>query len=155
MWDPVSGKSRGFGFVAFRDKTDAEQAIATMNGEWLGSRAIRCNWATQKGKYKQIPTLDPLFNFSLLHLGQTATPAPQPGQQLPYEVVIHQTPAYVTSIYVGNLPPNVNRKLCDTTYLIDNDLTILSKQKLNWFNLSKDLDMFKKLNSKLIVGLLL
>jgi RNA recognition motif-containing protein len=49
MWDPVSGKSRGFGFVAFRDKTDAEQAIATMNGEWLGSRAIRCNWATQKG----------------------------------------------------------------------------------------------------------
>lgn len=52
MWDPVSGKSRGFGFVAFRDKTDAEQAIATMNGEWLGSRAIRCNWATQKGKYK-------------------------------------------------------------------------------------------------------
>ncbi|CAO3647727.1 unnamed protein product [Mucor hiemalis] len=89
MWDPVSGKSRGFGFVAFRDKTDAEQAIATMNGEWLGSRAIRCNWATQKG--------------------QTATPAPQPGQQLPYEVVIHQTPAYVTSIYVGNLPPNINQ----------------------------------------------
>ncbi|KAI7874616.1 uncharacterized protein EV154DRAFT_569687 [Mucor mucedo] len=89
MWDPVSGKSRGFGFVAFRDKTDAEQAIATMNGEWLGSRAIRCNWATQKG--------------------QTATPAPQPGQQLPYEVVIHQTPAYVTSIYIGNLPPNVSQ----------------------------------------------
>jgi nucleolysin TIA-1/TIAR len=93
MWDPVSGKSRGFGFVAFRDKTDAENAIATMNGEWLGSRAIRCNWATQKG--------------------QTATPAPQPGQQLPYEVVIHQTPAYVTSIYVGNLPPSITRKsLC-------------------------------------------
>ncbi|KAI9270114.1 hypothetical protein EDC94DRAFT_598160 [Helicostylum pulchrum] len=89
MWDPVSGKSRGFGFVAFRDKTDAEQAIATMNGEWLGTRAIRCNWATQKG--------------------QTATPAPQPGQQLPYEVVIHQTPAYVTSIYIGNLPPNVSQ----------------------------------------------
>ncbi|KAI8349227.1 hypothetical protein EDC96DRAFT_448603 [Choanephora cucurbitarum] len=89
MWDPVSGKSRGFGFVAFREKAHAEQAIATMNGEWLGSRAIRCNWATQKG--------------------QTATPAPQPGQQLPYEVVIHQTPAYVTSIYVGNLPINVTQ----------------------------------------------
>ncbi|KAI8338188.1 hypothetical protein BC941DRAFT_374884 [Chlamydoabsidia padenii] len=85
MWDPVSGKSRGFGFAAFRDKTDAEQAIATMNGEWLGNRAIRCNWATQKG--------------------QTATPPPQPGQQLPYEVVVHQTPAYVTSVYVGNLTP--------------------------------------------------
>jgi hypothetical protein len=32
----------------FRDKTDAEQAIATMNGKWLGSRAIRVNWANQK-----------------------------------------------------------------------------------------------------------
>lgn len=50
MWDVNSGKSRGYGFVAFRDKTDAEQAIATMNGEWLGSRAIRCNWANQKGQ---------------------------------------------------------------------------------------------------------
>ncbi|CAO3626573.1 unnamed protein product [Cunninghamella blakesleeana] len=89
MWDPVSGKSRGFGFAAFRDKTDAEQAIATMNGEWLGSRAIRCNWATQKG--------------------QTATPPPQPGQQLPYEIAVHQTPAYVTSVYVGNLPPETNQ----------------------------------------------
>jgi len=29
-------------------KTDAKQAIATMNGEWLGSRAIRVNWANQK-----------------------------------------------------------------------------------------------------------
>ncbi|PHZ14886.1 uncharacterized protein RHIMIDRAFT_249799 [Rhizopus microsporus ATCC 52813] len=89
MWDPVSGKSRGFGFVAFRDKTDAEQAIATMNGEWLGTRPIRCNWATQKG--------------------QMAMPAPQPGQQLPYEIVVQQTPAYVTSIYVGNIPVSITQ----------------------------------------------
>ncbi|KAG1052643.1 hypothetical protein G6F46_001373 [Rhizopus delemar] len=89
MWDPMSGKSRGFGFVAFRDKADAEKAIATMNGEWLGSRPVRCNWATQKG--------------------QTAMPVPQPGQQLPYEIVVQQTPAYVTSIYVGNIPPHVSQ----------------------------------------------
>ncbi|KAI8061441.1 hypothetical protein BC940DRAFT_310344 [Gongronella butleri] len=89
MWDGNSGKSRGYGFVAFREKPDAEQAIATMNGEWIGSRAIRCNWATQKG--------------------QTATPPPQPGQQLPYEVAVHQTPAYVTSVYVGNLAPEVTQ----------------------------------------------
>jgi len=48
MWDMNSGKSRGYGFLAFRDRTDGEQAIATMNGEWLGSRAIRVNWANQK-----------------------------------------------------------------------------------------------------------
>ncbi|KAI9243401.1 hypothetical protein BDA99DRAFT_530510 [Phascolomyces articulosus] len=86
MWDAASGNSRGYGFVAFRDKTDAEQAIATMNGEWLGSRMIRCNWATQKG--------------------QMATPPAQPGQQLPYEIVINQTPSSVTNVYVGNLPPD-------------------------------------------------
>ena len=55
MWDVSSGKSRGYGFVAFRERTDAEQAIATMNGEWLGSRAIRVNWANQKGNGNQNP----------------------------------------------------------------------------------------------------
>jgi nucleolysin TIA-1/TIAR len=53
MWDMNSGKSRGYGFLAFRDKTDAEQAIAAMNGEWLGSRAIRVNWANQKNQVRR------------------------------------------------------------------------------------------------------
>ena len=48
MWDVATGKSRGYGFLAFRDKPDADQAIAAMNGEWLGSRAIRVNWANQR-----------------------------------------------------------------------------------------------------------
>lgn len=107
MWDTASGKSRGFGFVAFRDKTDAEQAIATMNGEWLGSRPIRCNWATQKGMERSLFCYiddGSLILFNSMS-GQTATPPPQPGQQLPYQIVIQQTPNYVTSVYVGNLPP--------------------------------------------------
>jgi nucleolysin TIA-1/TIAR len=48
MFDAITGRTRGFGFVAFSRKEDAEQAIAKMNGEWLGSRAIRVNWANQK-----------------------------------------------------------------------------------------------------------
>lgn len=47
-WDPDTGKSRGFGFLSFRDKTDAEQAIASMNGEWLGSKVVRVNWASSR-----------------------------------------------------------------------------------------------------------
>ncbi|CAG8734949.1 38700_t:CDS:10 [Gigaspora margarita] len=91
MWDVNSGKSRGYGFVAFRDKTDAEQAIATMNGEWLGSRAIRCNWANQKGQPGPGSTSD--------RQGSTQTPA------LSYEIVVAQTPHYNSTVYVGNLPP--------------------------------------------------
>ena len=48
MWDTISGKSRDYAFVAFVHKTDAEQAIATMNGKRLGSREIRVNWANQE-----------------------------------------------------------------------------------------------------------
>ncbi|XP_055951232.1 nucleolysin TIAR-like isoform X3 [Argiope bruennichi] len=46
--DPQTLKSKGYGFVSFVKKVEAENAIATMNGQWLGSRAIRTNWATRK-----------------------------------------------------------------------------------------------------------
>jgi nucleolysin TIA-1/TIAR len=102
MWDMNSGKSRGYGFLAFRDKTDAEQAIATMNGEWLGSRAIRVNWANQKtqGGPPTSSTGSPMSS------GGTA-PAPMNflGGPLSYETVVQQTPAYNTTVYVGNLVP--------------------------------------------------
>lgn len=98
MKDTMSGNSRGFGFVAFREKAEADQAIASMNGEMLGSRVIRVNWATQKG--------------------QNDAPPPRPGQQLPYETVVQQTPNYVTSVYVGNLPPNTSGKVVNCTLCI-------------------------------------
>lgn len=41
---------------------EAESAIGNMNGQWLGGRSIRTNWATRKppapkseGKYLRIP----------------------------------------------------------------------------------------------------
>lgn len=51
---------------------EAESAIAAMNGQWLGSRSIRTNWATRKppapkndGKF--FSTTFSLFHF--MHLG--------------------------------------------------------------------------------------
>jgi len=83
MWDQNTGRSRGYGFVAFRQKEDAERSITEMNGEWLGSRAIRCNWANQK-------------------LGGTQTSV--------YEPPPPDTPASATNttVYIGNLTPDVN-----------------------------------------------
>lgn len=112
MWDMNSGKSRGYGFLAFRDKTDAEQAIATMNGEWLGSRAIRVNWANQKTQGAQGG------GGGGGGVGGGAVVAPRPaatgsapapinfqGGPLTYEGVVQQTPGYNTTVYVGNLVP--------------------------------------------------
>jgi len=102
MWDMNSGKSRGYGFLAFRDKTDAEQAIATMNGEWLGSRAIRVNWANQKTQGA------PPTSSAGSPMGSSGTaPAPMNflGGPLSYETVVQQTPAYNSTVYVGNLVP--------------------------------------------------
>jgi len=46
--DMVTSKSKGYGFVSFVRKKDATTAIEQMNGQWLGSRSIRTNWATRK-----------------------------------------------------------------------------------------------------------
>ncbi|KAJ1921956.1 E3 ubiquitin-protein ligase pub1 [Mycoemilia scoparia] len=90
MWDVNSGKSRGYGFVAFRERGDAENAIGVMNGEWLGNRAIRVNWANQKN-----PASRP----------QGKTPV-----SLSYEAVLTQTSEFNTTVYVGNLSPNTTQE---------------------------------------------
>jgi len=46
--DPATNKSKGYGFVSFVEKHCAQTSIEQMNGQWLGSRSIRTNWATRK-----------------------------------------------------------------------------------------------------------
>lgn len=46
--DPQTLKSKGYAFVSFVKKAEAETAIQSMNGQWLGSRSIRTNWSTRK-----------------------------------------------------------------------------------------------------------
>merc|ERR1719285_842701 len=46
--DPATNKSKGYGFVSFVEKACAQTSIEQMNGQWLGSRSIRTNWATRK-----------------------------------------------------------------------------------------------------------
>jgi len=104
MWDMKTGRSRGYGFVAFRDRGDAEKALSSMDGEWLGSRAIRCNWANQKGQ--------PSFaqQQAMVSMGMTPTTPfghhsfPTQGAQS-YEMVVQQTPQWQNTVYVGNLTP--------------------------------------------------
>ncbi|EMC98207.1 hypothetical protein BAUCODRAFT_416441 [Baudoinia panamericana UAMH 10762] len=104
MWDMKTGRSRGYGFVSFRDRGDAEKALSSMDGEWLGSRAIRCNWANQKGQpsYSQAQ--------AMVQMGMTPTTPyghhtfPTQGAQS-FEMIVQQTPQWQTTCYVGNLTP--------------------------------------------------
>ncbi|KAL3285697.1 hypothetical protein HHI36_000228 [Cryptolaemus montrouzieri] len=71
--DPQTLKSKGYAFVSFVKKAEAENAIQAMNGQWLGSRSIRTNWSTRKPppprtekpnlRNKQ-PTFDEVYNQS-------------------------------------------------------------------------------------------
>ncbi|KEY79609.1 nuclear and cytoplasmic polyadenylated RNA binding protein pub1 [Aspergillus fumigatus] len=104
MWDMKTGRSRGYGFVAFRERADAEKALNAMDGEWLGSRAIRCNWANQKGQ----PSISQ--QQAMAAMGMTPTTPfghhhfPTHGVQS-YDMVVQQTPQWQTTCYVGNLTP--------------------------------------------------
>jgi len=104
MWDMKTGRSRGYGFVAFRERQDAEKALSSMDGEWLGSRAIRCNWANQKGQ----PSISQQQAMSAMGMTPT-TPFghhhfPTHGVQS-YDMIVQQTPAWQMTVYVGNLTP--------------------------------------------------
>lgn len=48
MKDPHTMAHKGYGFVSFVNKNEAESAINSMNGQWIGTRKIRTNWATRK-----------------------------------------------------------------------------------------------------------
>lgn len=104
MWDMKTGRSRGYGFVAFRERQDAEKALSSMDGEWLGSRAIRCNWANQKGQ----PSMTQQAQMATMGMTPT-TPYghhhfPTHGMQS-YDMVVQQTPHWHMTCYVGNLTP--------------------------------------------------
>lgn len=81
MWDHATGRSKGYGFVSFRAKEDAEVAINSMNGEPVGSRRVRCGWAQHKQEHE--------------------------GQTMDEKTVDLADPSNC-NVYVGNLPPQLS-----------------------------------------------
>ncbi|KAI9258792.1 hypothetical protein BDA99DRAFT_101452 [Phascolomyces articulosus] len=57
MTDPISGLSRGYGFVRFHDSNEQQAALADMNGVYCGNRPMRVSLATPKNsnaRYHQL-----------------------------------------------------------------------------------------------------
>uniref|UniRef100_A0A803QT49 RRM domain-containing protein n=2 Tax=Cannabis sativa TaxID=3483 RepID=A0A803QT49_CANSA len=100
MWDQKTGRSRGFGFVAFRNQQDAQSAINDLNGKWLGSRQIRCNWATKGSTTSEDKQISDSKSVVELTNGSSD------GQEIASEDAPENNPQY-TTVYVGNLAPEV------------------------------------------------
>ncbi|KAH9804741.1 Oligouridylate-binding protein 1B [Citrus sinensis] len=101
MWDQKTGRSRGFGFVSFRNQEDAQSAINDLNGKWLGNRQIRCNWAAKgatSGDEKQSSD-----SKSVVELTNGIS---EDGQEKSNEDAPENNPQY-TTVYVGNLSSEV------------------------------------------------
>lgn len=81
-------KSKGYAFVSFVKKAEAENAIQSMNGQWLGSRSIRTNWSTRKPP----PPRD-------------TNKGPKSGRPT-YEEVYNQTTPTNTTVYCGGFQAN-------------------------------------------------
>ena len=50
MSDPISGMSRGYGFVRFADEGEQQKALQEMQGVYCGNRPMRISTATPKNK---------------------------------------------------------------------------------------------------------
>lgn len=50
MSDPISGMSRGYGFVRFAAEEDQQKALTEMQGVYCGNRPMRISTATPKNK---------------------------------------------------------------------------------------------------------
>ncbi|CAN4094553.1 unnamed protein product [Withania somnifera] len=101
MWDQKTGRSRGFGFVSFRNQQEAESAINDLNGKWLGSRQIRCNWAA-----KGAGASDDMQSSDAKSVVELTTGTSDDGQDKANEDAPENNPQY-TTVYVGNLAPEV------------------------------------------------
>ncbi|XP_062154998.1 oligouridylate-binding protein 1B [Alnus glutinosa] len=103
MWDQKTGRSRGFGFVSFRNQQEAQSAINDLTGKWLGSRQIRCNWATKGAGSNEDKLSSDAKSVVELTNGSsedgketTNTDAPENNTQY-------------TTVYVGNLASEVTQ----------------------------------------------
>ncbi|CAN1827927.1 Oligouridylate-binding protein 1B [Linum perenne] len=108
MWDQKTGRSRGFGFVSFRNQQDAQSAINDLTGKWLGSRQIRCNWAAKgAGSNDDKQSSDGKSVVELTN-GTSAFDFAEDGKESINNDAPENNPQY-TTVYVGNLAPEVSQ----------------------------------------------
>lgn len=109
--DPQTSKSKGYGFVSYPKREEAERAIEQMNGQWLGRRTIRTNWATRKptGNENERGGGGGNAGPGGANFGSSIGGGGNPGGgngRLSIEEVLAQASPENTSVYIGNIAAN-------------------------------------------------
>lgn len=94
--DAVTNQSKGYGFVSFKSKIDAEHAMTKMQGATLGGKAIRTNWATRN----KVP----------------GAGDQQRSPPLNYNEVYRAASDNNTTVYVANLPNSISDEKLRQTF---------------------------------------
>ncbi|XP_061766810.1 nucleolysin TIAR [Nerophis ophidion] len=96
--DLATCKSKGYGFVSFFNKLDAENAILHMGGQWLGGRQIRTNWATRKPPASKTTSQD------------------NGSKQLRFDDVVSQSSPQNCTVYCGGIQHGLSDQLMRQTF---------------------------------------
>ena len=96
MWDLVTHKSKGYGFIAFKTESEAQSVIDSKNGIMIGSRPVRLNWATQRNqRFASVPE-----DFKSVY-------SEDKPESVYYQMALKQRNLYNRTVYVGNLVENI------------------------------------------------
>uniref|UniRef100_A0A2P2M2Q7 RRM domain-containing protein n=1 Tax=Rhizophora mucronata TaxID=61149 RepID=A0A2P2M2Q7_RHIMU len=104
--DTSTGRSKGYGFVKFADENERNRAMNEMNGVYCSNRPMRISAATPKkttGYQQQYAVAKALYPVS--------------AYTTPMHVVTTDTDLTNTTIFVGNLDPNVTEEELKQTFL--------------------------------------
>ncbi|KAI9207629.1 uncharacterized protein BJ171DRAFT_278644 [Polychytrium aggregatum] len=82
--DPLTGMSRGYGFVRFGEEADQQRSLQEMQGQVIGSRPIRISLATPKTRGGSSHTQNALMSQYMQHQGHLIAGIPAVPQQMPY-----------------------------------------------------------------------
>ncbi|KAK7047303.1 hypothetical protein VNI00_006534 [Paramarasmius palmivorus] len=83
MLDPITGVSRGYGFVRFTDEADQQRALIEMHGLYCLSRPMRISPATAKFKPPPAPLPAPHTYAPPFHVNPTPSMAEPPSTFTP------------------------------------------------------------------------
>ncbi|KIK64784.1 hypothetical protein GYMLUDRAFT_71188 [Collybiopsis luxurians FD-317 M1] len=114
MLDPVTGISRGYGFVRFTDEADQQRALIEMHGLYCLSRPMRISPAT--AKFKPAATMMPQELAQLQHyVGVNGLPSTSPDPvtiAVPFQP---QTKSVTATIASSNQPTSPTNAASSTT----------------------------------------